>query len=329
MPMVLTAPDGAPVSNYTFDDEALHEPGPEENWQESVAMWWYDPRTECTGFMRIGHEPRLEGGNMTLWCFFRTPEMALQRSEVYPKAATDIREAAFSAGDMGHYSYDGKATHWHVKTADAELDLHLTPLYQPIGLWPEISPDYAKNIGGHHFEVADRMQGSVTIKGARIALSGYAYRDHSWGPRNWFNLKVHRWANGLFGEEFGFGFSNYLVHDAEINRRGFIREGSVVHYTREVEILPLMECDGATHRGGVVLARLQDGRSFRFDLTPTGKGSMMVKRNNTCHDTHCRVSFGALTGFGLLEISENARRGTETLSTLVNTYRGNGLFPAG
>lgn len=327
MTMTLTFPDGKPITNYSFDDELLHTPGPEENWQESVAMWFYDPTTECTGFMRIGHEPRMEGGNMQLWAFFRTPDWAFQHDEKFPVRPGDVEESSVSAGGIARYSYDGKGTHWSVKTDQVELDLHLTPLYQPIGLWPEIHPEYAKNIGGKHTETADRMEGSVTVKGQRIDLKGYVYRDHSWGPRNWGKLKVHRWTNGLMGEDFGWGFSNYLVEGSPINKRGFIREGSIVHYTRDVEILPLMECDGATHRGGIVRAKLTDGRVFNFELTPTGKGNMVMKRGSTCQDTLCRFALGSREGFGILEISNNPRGGDGPFPLLVNAYQGTGLWP--
>jgi len=73
-PMILTLPNGEPIANYSFDDEAMHAPGEEQNWQESVAMWWFDVDTRMGGFMRIGHEPRMDGGNMTLWSFLQTPD---------------------------------------------------------------------------------------------------------------------------------------------------------------------------------------------------------------------------------------------------------------
>ncbi|WIW89504.1 hypothetical protein K3M67_05955 [Sphingobium sp. V4] len=328
MSRTLTFPDGTPITNYSFEDEHTHEPGPEENWQESVAMWWWDPVSQCTGFMRIGHEPVLEDGNMTLWSFIRTPSWASQHMEQFPKQPGCITpDAMIAGGGKGTYRYDGKNTYWGVDLPDASLELKLDPLHQPIGLWPVIHAEYAKNIGAKHFELADRVEGVLTLKGERFEIKGYAYRDHSWGPRNWGNLKVHRWTNGLIGEDFGFGFSNYMVEGAEINKRGFIREGNIMHYTRQVDILPLMECDGATHRGGVVQATLTDGRTFRFDLTPTGRGFMGGKRGSSCQDTLCRVANGTQTGFGILEVSENPRGGTGWFKTLVNAYSENGIYP--
>jgi len=232
------------------------------------------------------------------------------------------------AGGIGHYRYDGGATIWSVKDGDTAYELRLTPLHQPIGLWPAISADYARNIGGRHFEVADRLEGTISIKGATCRVKGYAYRDHSWGPRNWFNLKVHRWANGLAGDNFGFGFSNYMVDQPGVNRRGFIRLGSVVHYTREVDILPLMEADGTTHRGGVIHATLENGAVYRFDLVPFGLGNLGIKRDNCCYDSPCSFSFDGRRGIAMLEVSENARRGTASVDTLIGAPLGNGIFPA-
>jgi hypothetical protein len=326
--VTLTLPSGDPITNYSFDDEALHVPGPEENWQESVAMWWFDADAQIGGFMRIGHEPRLDGGNMTLWAFLQTPDWLYVRNEQFPLGVADVKENGLGVGGLGTYSYDGSATHWRVRDAEASFELRLLPLHQPIGLWPTVSADYARNIGGRHFEVADWMDGSISIKGVTRHIKGYAYRDHSWGPRNWFNLRVHRWTNGIFGDDFGFGFSNYMVDQPEINRRGYVRRGTVVHYTREVDILPLMETDGATHRGGFVRARLDDGERFEFTLEPFGRGNMAVKRDNYCYDSPCSVRYGDRTGVGMLEVSENPRSGTRKFDTLVNAYLGNGIFPA-
>ena len=57
MTLTLTLPDGTPITNYSFDDEHTHAPGPEENWQESCAL--IDAREEeiegPLDVLRAGH----------------------------------------------------------------------------------------------------------------------------------------------------------------------------------------------------------------------------------------------------------------------------------
>ena len=89
--LTLTLPDGTPITRYAMADEGLHEPGPEENWQESCAL--IDARDLAQGisiFMRFGHEPVMDGGNMTLWAFLKTPELDFKHTEQFPKREGDV-----------------------------------------------------------------------------------------------------------------------------------------------------------------------------------------------------------------------------------------------
>jgi len=326
---IATLPDGKVIDQYTVDDEALHTPGPEENWQESVAMWCRDEEANLDVFMRLGHEPRMDGGNVTQWAFLQTPDCVFAHNEQFPLRAGDIGEASINAGGMGSYRYDGKCTTWGLKSDEVSWEFSLTPIHQPIPLYPAHNPDYVRAVGGAHFEVSDLMEGTVTIKGNTRRLRGLAYRDHSWGPRNWYNLKTHRWTAGVLSEERTFAFSNFCTDNTGISRRGYIREGSIIHYTLDVDILAYMESDAFCHRGGVITATLDDGTVHRIEMSPHfpgQKGNVSPKRGNLMFDGPAAVRWNGMTGGAILEVAENHRRGREPLTVLTRGYFGNGIL---
>ena len=326
--LTLTLPDGTPITRYAMADEGLHEPGPEENWQESCAL--IDARDLAQGisiFMRFGHEPVMDGGNMTLWAFLKTPELDFKHTEQFPKREGDVAGNCMSAGGVASYDYDGEHIRFAYDNGEVSWALKLTPLHQPIPLSLDDGADYRKNIGSSHHENMDLCEGTITIRGEQRPFRALSYRDHSWGPRNWKAMRVHRWTCGQIGEDFSFAFGNILSESPAISRRGYIREGAIVHYTNDVEILPLMEADGLTYRSAVINVGLNDGRRFKIDLVPYGKGALNQKRSNFLCDNFCEVRLDGRTGTGFLEVSENHRVGERTPDVVINAYLANGLFP--
>jgi len=88
-----------------------------------------------------------------------------------------------------------------------------------------------------------------------------------------------------------------------------------------------MEADGLTYRSAVINVGLNDGRRFKIDLVPYGKGALNQKRSNFLCDNFCEVRLDGRTGTGFLEVSENHRVGERTPDVVINAYLANGLFP--
>ena len=68
------------------------------------------------------------------------------------------------------------------------------------------SLDAGADIGKDHYESMGRVTGTVTVAGAETGglhqppptqteVAGWAYQDHSWGPRHWGMLLSHRWID--------------------------------------------------------------------------------------------------------------------------------------
>lgn len=322
---LLRNPDGTNATVYPASDEALHPPGAEPNWQESVAMCWYDLAADVGGFLRIGHEPVLDGGNMTLWGFVHSPHHAYCRSEQFTKRPDDVDVTGMGAGGVARYDVVGTATRWQLNDGGTSCDLTVEPLHDPVGLWPMAPEDQTRHIAAHHFEVANRITGTVAIEGREYRIDGKAHRDHSWGPRDWGLARVHRWMNGVFDDGLSFCLLTVNMGTAATGHFGYVIRDGVLHHSTDVDIVVHMEPDGATHRGGWGRIVLANDEEMTFVAEPLCKGFYGYKRGAAMFESPCRIRYGDRIGVGDLEISENSRLGTSDLVTLINAHPSDGV----
>lgn len=314
---------------FPVKDEGLHTPGDDQYWQESVAMAWGDMDAGVGGFIRFGHSPNLNGGEMSLWSHVYTPDCVYGVSRDYPKQPGDWDPAGVKAGGVASYHFDGANTIWTHDNDEVAFTLKSEPFHLPVGLWPSEGSNYGKDIGNAHFEVGNKVTGTVTVKGKTYEINGFGHRDHSWGVRHWWKRKSHRWINGVFGPDLSFCLLTYHGEPEQIGRFGYVIRDGVVHHSTEIDILTYMEPDGATHRGGVARITLDDGEVLEFTAEPLSKGFYAYRRESAILESSCRITYKDRVGFGDFEISENCRSGRERPTSLVNAINGDGLFPVG
>jgi hypothetical protein len=311
---------------FPRSDEGLHRPGQDGYWQESVALAWGDLDKGVGGFMRIGHTPNINGGEMTLWVHTYTPDWVYGDSRDFPKQLDDFAFDRLKVGDVASYDFDGQDTVWHYDQGEVTFELRSQPFHLPISLWPRVGSSYGRDIGNAHFEVANRVVGTLTVKGNTYEVDGFGHRDHSWGVRYWWKRKSHRWVNGVFGPDLSFCMLTYHGESEKIGRFGYVFRDGEVHHSTDIDILVHMEPDGATHRGGVARITLATGDTLEFTAEPLGKGFYAYRSGSALFESCCRISYEGRAGFGDFEISENARGGHNRPTSLVNAVE-SGLFP--
>ena len=324
----LITPENGIAKTYDVSDEGLHPAGSETYWQESVAFYWYDLKNKAGGVMRFGHEPNLERGNVTLWAHIHTPEWAYCHSHEHEKRLDDASLTHLAAGGIARYSFDGASTRWSLNDGLVSCDLEVIPLHKPLGLWP-LDTDAAKDVGAHHFEVANTVRGTVEIQGRKLEINGHGHRDHSWGVRDWTTFRVHRWVNGVFGPDLCFCISTFSMAGRPAGAFGYVIRDGIVHHTSDIDVVTYMESDGATHRGGVVTIRLADGEELIFRCKLACKGFIAQKRTANNFEALCEVEHNGRAGVGAFETNENARGGAERPSNLFNAWDGYGIFKVG
>lgn len=307
-------------------DERPHTPGTNEFWQESVVLHWYDARHDIGGYLRIGHEPNLQGGMTALWCSCMAGDgTVFNHNEKFALTDADRLPNGFAVGTLCKYEFDDNVR-WTVDDEGYKADLLASDFHQPIDLYPSdtgtLSDDYCKD----HLEVASRVTGWVELDGRRYEIDGFGYRDHSWGVRRWRTLLSHRWVTGVLSETSSFGAMSWHAEDNTLNIWAYLIRNDAVHYATDADIITFVEQDALTHRGGIVYMTLPDGEKIEIHCRPIAAGAMSDNQGMYCLDTICVATCGDLTGYCDFETSANPMRGDQAPTKATYAVLENGLF---
>jgi hypothetical protein len=64
--------------------------------------------------------------------------------------------------------------------------------------------------GGRHYDQGGRISGTIRVGDAEAQVDALAYRDHSWGPRNFMQMKLARFI-GFVAEDMRTYFDGHLI----------------------------------------------------------------------------------------------------------------------
>jgi hypothetical protein len=185
-----------------------------------------------------------------------------------PLIAEDRSEKRFGSGSTAFVDAGGGAMGLQVRDSDAEVDLEFTGFYDAMPVWNSAEAhDIAAQIAPNHGEASGRAVGTVRLGDQRFEVDALFHRDHSWGPRDWSNIVSHRWFVGTFGRRLS--FSAVILQGPGyrwIRSGAVVRHGEVTHAS-SVDIVPFIEADGVSHRGGETVWTLETGEILRMRLT--------------------------------------------------------------
>ncbi|MFT4081137.1 MAG: hypothetical protein QM638_00990 [Nocardioides sp.] len=210
------AAPAAPVSPYfnvTEADEALHEPGPEPDWNESAFFHLVETDGRSGSLFRIGrrvNEQRAEVTALRLMddgsALVGFDRPAISGNDAWRAGALDfVREA----GEW-RVTFDGTLSHLAKGEAFADPGAALRSSPRVDTRFElaatDVAPAYRTSADGtyhggeaiakDHYAGVARVHGRVTIDGESREMAGFGFRDHSWGPRNWQAIDCWRWAYG-------------------------------------------------------------------------------------------------------------------------------------
>jgi hypothetical protein len=297
------------VDIYEARDECPHAPNSEELWQESWALFVWDPEQRIFVFLRLGQEPNRGAGYASTWINVWTPEYIFKHTDdSIPLKPDDRAQKCFSAGQGScRYEYAGKHN-WSVVKPEVELKLSMQDSHPGFGYWPEGSGALASQAAKHHIEATGHAIGTVTVKDKTYEFGGVAWRDHSWGKRNWRGFRSHRYYAGMFGSDFSFFGVTMVGADGSMTRMGTILRGDTVEATDAFDIVAYVGDDGVSNCGGRVKLQL-DGTTQILDFEPFAKSVVSVHQDCAISDAMCKVTMGHKVGVGISESSHNAQGG--------------------
>jgi hypothetical protein len=194
-------------------DEGLHEPGPEQLWNESYYFDFTTPDGAIGGYVRLGLYPNWN--RAWYWaCLVRPgqPSLVLADNDApLPVPGT----TTVSAGTYTASQRIGEP----FATASLSLAGTASELADPAagyggpgtGRLTEIGLDLTwTTIGGVYpykdlprYEIPGRVEGTVSAGGQAFAIAGWGERDHSWGERDWWTISW-LWTSGRLDDGTSF-----------------------------------------------------------------------------------------------------------------------------
>lgn len=237
--------DIAIIGDIRAEDDYLHAVQPGSNFSETN-LFYYAGKTASNktvgGIIRVANKPNQGCAEATV-LYLPGDGSALFRYE--RPDISDNTSWQVSSWDLGvvvpggvefRSNFNGTALHlqdphllatpkvaYQQPSVDLQLELkHLgkSPMVE-FGYKGDTSDPEMKSISetkGLHQLTA--FSGSVAVgDNAAEELSGYGWRDHNWGPRNWQVFPRHAFYTGNFGAERGFvlfksdGGLGYFMHE--------------------------------------------------------------------------------------------------------------------
>ena len=318
-------------------DEYMHELGPESNFNESMYINCFDPRTQMGGWFRMGNRANEGYAEMTVCIYLPDGRVGF----MFKRPSIENNDRLDAAGltwtmvepfEELRIDYVGKVVVLDnpedmvdPKTAFAnnpfaECEAHITFTGQGRDSMFGGEPDVPKEKPGEefakaHYEQLVTARGSIRVGDHEWQIDGFGLRDHSWGPRYWQAPWYYRWLTANFGEDLGFMASRVAKKDGPGTRGGFVWDSGTIHLCDDVRISTVTRGEDDYHdRVTGVIRSTSSGREWNFEGQVT---SLIPLRNRRQDDSGnwlmTRISEGMTkwtitdgehkgrTGFGMSE----------------------------
>ena len=203
---------------FAFDasDEGLHTPGPQSNWNESCLFHLVEADGGAAWLIRIGRRVNEKYAEVTVMELRSDGSTALfiKREPISGHSSWGVAgldftnlqplktwNAKFSGQvseiERGEALSDPKQAFSSAKKVSCDFDLKFEDIVPVFGAYP--GGGYAG--GQRHYEGIHRCSGRVTIDGKQRIVTGFGFRDHSWGVRDWHQIEHWRWCFGQIDAE--------------------------------------------------------------------------------------------------------------------------------
>ena len=314
---------------YDPVDEAPHQPGEHPLWQESVVLAFWDVEQQIYGLLRVGQEPNNTGISQ-LWSNLWVAGKCYRKYAFPPLVEDDVTHNSIRGGGTTSYTYNGDH-HWMLDDPEyrMKVDVTMKDFHQAFGFYPQNAGAVSSEVSNNHIEASGSVSGTIEFSGKQYTLKNViAYRDHSWGKRDWSVMRAHRWIPAIFGPDLSAEAISWLSPDGSLIQFGYVIRGDELIVPNKVDILMYGEVDGMTNRGGRVDYCLPKGEVLRVEYGPVAPGGLSTQHGYPCLDTMCITRMGDRQGVGVFENGNNTMYGQEwpKQSALVNGFIDNGIF---
>jgi hypothetical protein len=311
------------VQAITEKDHFRHSaPSGLASWQESWMVSWYDPKTRTGGYHHIDFQPNRRRACVQSWYAERGVVVSRYQSMNVPMADYDP-----DAFDLGPLSMRSKGPHkgfvLNMDHIDPQsglrhplVQLDFAPFTEPLLLTKEkrnVGPsEYAADIAGH-FELLGRFVAKTPAGGG---ASGYAFMDHSWGPRDWGSISsTARWGHFIFDENL-FAVVYSVGQDVKRFDYGYIFNNGRHEQINSVWTRVGIAHDGHTAETAEIRFWTAQGSGYRIVGTTDVSSVNTQDGGHFWTPSYGTYELGSRLCGGLLEIGERRRPSAEQLEWL-------------
>jgi len=241
-------------TEFADADERFHDPGPQEQWSDSLYFGGGDGRT--TLYTRIGRRPnedRVEGA-LGVWAPDGRFVLAFgRRGDTDEIAAGPVAYRCALPFELWRIELAGRGRAY----ARAE-DLALAPDdYEEVELSGELrfaawtppvtfATGLTEAVAGNHYEQPGSLAGVIELDDLRLAIAGRGMRDHSWGVRDWQAVPYWRWFGLVVDPDNFLMLNNVGTADGGETSGGLVMRAGVaspvVRCATESELDPTLGC---------------------------------------------------------------------------------------
>jgi hypothetical protein len=313
------------------EDERPHQPQVHPLWQESVVMTFQDVEQRVGGFMRIGHWPNDGRAN----CAFGIVTKELCYNRFNPRTVYregDRFATGFRVDNFLSAEFDAHRNQWVAEDEHCSLDIQIENLHPLMDSWElmRASGDFLEQFAKRHTEVAGLARGQVRIGDKTWTISGYAYRDHSWGIRDLGHVSARIanffWLIGSCGPNLIFGMSDVITAAGARNVMGYIIKDGKVEKPVVEDASFEIELDGVSLRSAQF--KISTETLGNFDVEFEGFGNVLLSLGHEYLEsaTPGIARWNGVSGGAHVSTMFNARGGNELPQTFIDTTAQNGIY---
>ncbi|MGE0880689.1 MAG: hypothetical protein AB7L13_13955 [Acidimicrobiia bacterium] len=239
----------------TVDDEGMHVPGDQVNWNESRYVDFWDPVRRTGGWFRIGCRPNADYAEMSA-CIFRPDgrvAFAFGRAPIDGNTlsaggqtwtigepwhtSTVVYEGAMSVFDDPWMLTDPKTAFTTSPKVDASIELWCVTEGLAATMGQDQDQHHLIFLPGQadfHYQHLVHVTGTIRLGDEVVTVDGRGGKDHSWGPRNWHAKIYLRWLIASIDDDNGFMLVR-AVGPTKQTRSGFVWTDREFHIVDDFE----------------------------------------------------------------------------------------------
>jgi hypothetical protein len=268
-----------------------------EFWQESWFLGWYDPARRAAGFHHLGLQRVRRRADLWSWIALDGAVVAKYQSLRLPLPADDLSDLTLGPLHVltktPLRSYAVSAVYDNGNRSDVVYEAFTDPFAFALG----------DDIGKDHYESMGRVTGTVTVADADTDIAGWAYQDHSWGPRHWATLLTHRWLWATFGPDLFCSAFTFTTPKGRVDF-GYVYDGGEFRGVTHLETGARLSDDGHSPVGCDARLWTADGRGYHITGT-CGVTSVSTHDEGVfLTDGMSVFQCGGRLGTGIFEVSE-------------------------